>query len=336
MKNSAGIMRHVIKIYYFIFVMVFHFNDILLSQLPEPQPLNIAPLDQPQIAAPVITTPQNIQPVIPTGPVIPPISSTMQDVQPIQSTSQQPAAPNVLQPINPIAQPNQIVTNAPSAPQPIPISEPIQPVQSVAAAPASPILSVQQVGLQKPVVIGQFKENAPEEDANIYLNFENASLMSVINYLGEQKNINLVPNKDLEAIKVTLTTRNPLTLDRAWNVLLTLLEMNGFTLVDVDSLYRIVPNKDNGKEPLPTYSSGSGVEPENLPDSDLVVRYVYFFQNMRAETAQNILGKMLNEGNVIINRDLNIALIKDQSLNIKAAMKIVKELDLGGYEKLLK
>jgi general secretion pathway protein D len=174
------------------------------------------------------------------------------------------------------------------------------------------------------------------ETPTIYLNFENASLLSVINYLGEQKKINLIPNKDLDATKVTLSTRSPLTLERAWNVLLTLLEMNGFSMIKVGKVYRVVASKDNNFEPLPNYSSGTGTEPEDLPESDLVVRYIYFFKNIKAEMAQGILKSMLDEKGTLINKDLNCCIIKDQCFNIKAAMRILKELDLGGLREQIK
>lgn len=179
------------------------------------------------------------------------------------------------------------------------------------------------------------KEN--DDQANIYLNFENASLGSVFNYLAEQKKINTLPQGDLEEQKVSLTTRNPLTLDRAWNVLLTLLEMNGFSLVKVGDLHRIVSNKDNGREPLPSYSSRKGTEPEDLPNSDLVVRYTYFFKNMQAEVAQSILTTMLEgDGAVQVNQDLQVCIMKEKCFNIKAAMRIVKELDTGGLREGIK
>ncbi len=177
-----------------------------------------------------------------------------------------------------------------------------------------------------------------DEDAdNIYLNFENSSLGSVLNYLAEQKKINVLPQSDLDEQKVSLTTREPLSLDRAWNVLLTLLEINGFSIIKVGDLYRVISNKDNGREPLPSYSSRKGTEPEDLPDSDLVVRYIYFFKNMQAEVAQSILSTMLEgDGAVQVNQDLQVCIMKEKCFNIKAAMRIVKELDIGGLREGIK
>jgi general secretion pathway protein D len=174
------------------------------------------------------------------------------------------------------------------------------------------------------------------QDADIYLNFDNASLGSIVNYIGEQKKINVVPHKDLAAANVTMSTRKGLTLNRAWNVVLTLLEMNGFSMVKVGNVYRVVSNKENRYEPLPVYSSGTGTEPEDLPQSDMVVRYIYLFKNIKAELAKDILGSMLDKEGILISSDLNACIIKEKCFNIKAAMKIVKQLDMGGLSEQIK
>ncbi len=261
-----------------------------------------------------------------------------------QATS--PMTP-VLQPQGAIAQPlaaTQSITAAiPQQTQLVAQSQSLIPIPTTVALQSSktdmlpqtkPVLSP-----DKPIEIGAFSSKKDEannkEEANIYLNFENASLASVINYLGEQKKINVVPHKDLANSKVTLTTRNPLTLTRAWDVLLTLLEMNGFSLIRVGNLYRVVLSKDNGQEPLPTYSSETGMVPEDLPDNDLVIRYVYFLKNIKVEIAKSILSRMIDEKNIFENKDLNACIIKDQSINIKSALRIIKELDSGGLREAI-
>lgn len=220
--------------------------------------------------------------------------------------------------------------------------------KTTAEAPSTPVVTTpvltppvnpEQINVQ----VGSFASPQENQEAldEANINFDNASLSSVLYCLGQQKNINIIPNKDLEGVKVSLTTHNPLTLDRAWNVLLTLLEMNNFTLLkkqdpkDKRDLYYVVQNTNNGQEPLPLYSSESGTQPENLPHSDQVIRYIYVFKNIKAETAHAILAKMIEDRNITENKDLNLCIIKDQSLNIKAAMRIVKELDEGGLREAI-
>lgn len=176
----------------------------------------------------------------------------------------------------------------------------------------------------------------PDEKPSIYLNFENASLASVLNYLADQKNINIIPDKKLEKQKVSLTTRHALTLKQAWDILYTLLEMNGFALINVNGLYRVVSMKDHQKNPLPVFSSSNGVTPEDLPDNDKIVRYIYFCRNIKVATAKGILEKVLSKGAVQVNRDLEACIITDKSHTIKSGMKIVTELDQGGLRESIK
>ena len=186
-----------------------------------------------------------------------------------------------------------------------------------------------------------FKKRKPNKvaDSNsedIYLNFENASLSSVVNYLSELKKINIIPEPKLDGVSVTLTTRKALTLDRAWDILQTLLDLNAYTMINVGGLYRIVAKDKNKQEPLPVFSSSTGTEPENLPDSDLVIRYIYFLQTVKAQTIAGILDSLLEKGSVQANPDLEALIITEKCLNIKSAMKIVKELDQGGLRESIK
>ena len=179
------------------------------------------------------------------------------------------------------------------------------------------------------------KKTNKKDSTNIYLNFENAKLSSVVNYMAEQKKINIIPRPELDGINVTLTTRDALTLDRAWDILLTLLEMNNFTIIDVDGLYRIVPKTSNKQEPLPSYSSATGTMPKDLPESDLVVRYIYFLKNIKSETVKSILSTMM-EGTIQINKDLDACILTAKCIDIKASMKIIEELDQGGLRESIK
>lgn len=169
-------------------------------------------------------------------------------------------------------------------------------------------------------------EPQDKDERSIFLNFENASLGSVINYITGLKNLSILPYKDLDAQKVTLTTHTPLTIDEAWKILLTLCETSGFRMVIVENLCRIVPIQTSLSEPLPIYF----LEPQKLPESDIAIRYVYLFKNIKAENVKGILEQMLAPNSVQYVSDLNACIISEKSLNIKAAMKIVQELDQGG------
>jgi len=167
-----------------------------------------------------------------------------------------------------------------------------------------------------------------EAEEKIYLNFTDASLENVVQYLAEKKNINFIPNNALKAQKVTLTTHEPLTLKNAWDILLTILEINNFTINEVDGIYRITQSGNKIlKEPLPSYM---GINADSLPNNDMTIRYVYLFKNINVETIMPVLNSMLADGSIVSNPNINACIITEKCLNIKSALKIINALDSGG------
>ncbi len=185
------------------------------------------------------------------------------------------------------------------------------------------------------VLVGQeevvSKDNG-EKPKEILLNFENASLAHVLNYLAEHKKINLISHKDLEAQQVTLITNKPQSVEKAWDVLLTLLEANNFTIINVDGLYRVVQTTTSRQQPLPSFA---GIEPEKLPDNDKMIRFIYFLTNIKADQVKRILDQMLAPNSVQLNAASNALIISEKSLTIKSVMQIIKNLDLGGLQESL-
>ena len=175
----------------------------------------------------------------------------------------------------------------------------------------------------------EIEKTAPEQK-DIYLNFENTDLSNFINYIAELKKINLIPDKTLEGVKVSLTIREPLTIDGAWNVFLTVLEMSGFSIIKVGNVNIVIPKKDKYKQPLPSFIN---VPVSDLPSSDINIRYVTFLENIDVTTIQNLLKSMLNTSDIIIPYpEVNGLIITGKSYNIKSAMKVIRALDQTGLQ----
>ncbi len=175
------------------------------------------------------------------------------------------------------------------------------------------------------------KESKPAEEKernDIYLNFENSSLANVVNYMAELRNINLLPDKALADIKVSLTIREPLTVDGAWNIFLTLLEVSGFSIVEVGGLHKVMPKDKKMTEALPIFIN---VPYTTLPDSDLTVRYVMFLQNLQIDSVKDLLDSLLSDKHTLFPyAQANCFIITDRCYNIKSAMKVIHELDAMG------
>ncbi|MGD1997854.1 MAG: hypothetical protein PVJ92_02980, partial [Candidatus Dependentiae bacterium] len=194
-------------------------------------------------------------------------------------------------------------------------------IQAGSVPTAQPLPASSPSAKPGPIAAQESDKNTPEpqeEEPTIYLNFESASLASVVTYLSERKNFDLIPHKDLQNIKVSLTSRKPMTLTEAWNTLYTLLEANGFTAVEVDGVHRIVSMQEHQKTPLPSYSSAQGITPDKLPDTDKIVRYIYFCRNIKSAAAKTILDSILAPNAVQVNANLEACIITEKSLSIKS------------------
>lgn len=185
------------------------------------------------------------------------------------------------------------------------------------------------------------KEKAKTDDAQppegtIYFNFDNASLTTVLNYLVDRKNMDVIPHKDLVNIKVSLVSREPMTIDEAWETMLILMEANNFTIVTVNGIHRVVPLTTSPQSPLPCYSSLRGIEPEDLPDTNTISRYIYFCKNLKIDIARDIITPLLSDKAVQVNATLQACIITDNCNYIKAALRVIKELDVNGMRQNIK
>lgn len=277
--------------------------------VPAPQP---APIAQIAATAPAVQ-PAPVAPAVATAPSVQPYPVTqLASATPAASTSGIPEQ---------IVEPNNFLpTNAPSNANILPSS-------------AAPTTSVGSAINATPAINTLFETAKEEKD--IYLNFDNADLSNFVNYIAELRQMNLVVDKSIESVKISLTIREPLSVDGAWNVFLTVLEMGGFSIIkipgDLDKeplLFKVIPKDQKTTQPLPAYIN---VSPDTLPDNDINIRYVMFLTNMNVGDLEELLKSMLSDkGMEVPVKDVNGFVITDKSLNIKAAAKVLLELDQMG------
>ncbi len=179
---------------------------------------------------------------------------------------------------------------------------------------------------EKKLVDETNSSESTEELEKVDVSFDNISLSSLIKLIADKKQMNYIASKDLANIKVSVKLFNPLDINKSWNTLLTLLDLNGFSHVQVGDLHKFFATKESASEPYPFYSSAKGVTPDMLPEADQIIRYVYFLKNIKSDLANSILSTLLTEKPQTVN-DIEVLIIKDKSRNIRQAMKIIEELD---------
>lgn len=208
----------------------------------------------------------------------------------------------------------------------------VAPPQTVALSSATPphsaIMPQENISKKETPALNKIEEK--KETKEIYLNFENADLINFVNYIADLQKISILPDKALTGNKISLTTRKPLNSAQAFNILHTILDISGFSLIKDGTLYKIVPNAQKMTQPLQTFIN---IAPHLLPSSDEAIRYVTFLNNIKATDVKGLLDSFLGNPHIVIAQDnVNALIISDKSNNIKSAMKIVHELDKNGQQ----
>ena len=189
----------------------------------------------------------------------------------------------------------------------------------------------------------------------INFSFDRKSLVSIINELAVKKGINIIlPQNaaDLELIKNQMITFKPqgktdIPVDEAWRLLNTFLELSGFGLSskkkDLLAVERVGKMTEGGinRSILPIYAA---VQPDELPDSQERIRYIYYLRNLKVPTFQDlatnpiarILQEMLTpDAPVVYEPKTNAIIMTDKSNTIASVMRVIKELDHSSYSEMV-
>lgn len=195
--------------------------------------------------------------------------------------------------------------------------------------------------------------NSSKKEFLIPLTFEDKSLLSIINSLVEIKKKNLIlPTNpaDLNFLNQQLVTFSPdnetfYSLDEAWKLLLTFVDIAGFNLLYKDpKSFEIQRNISPGQiesslaqDPLPLYVN---LKPEKLPDLDKPIRYLGYLKNIKL--AQNnaitaIISNLQSYGAPppLFFEKVNGYLITDKARNIRAILEILNGLDNEGFSEAI-
>jgi len=192
-----------------------------------------------------------------------------------------------------------------------------------------------------PGVLYQQHGFVDDDAATIAFNFEDASLSNLLSYMETIHNIKFItedivatakdakgaPASGVAGHKISFRTNKNLTRKESWDLFLTFMHIAGLDVIPMvqHQFYRIVSLTKANTEPIPTYI---GVDYNVLPDSDMIVRYVYFTRNVDPTKIQPLLKNMQSgSAKLDVYTELKGLIFTDRANSIKSLMQIVSELD---------
>jgi general secretion pathway protein D len=154
------------------------------------------------------------------------------------------------------------------------------------------------------------------------LNLTNASLTEVIDILARDLKINYILDPKVTG-KVTINTYGELHAVDVRNLLETILRMNGFSMVQVGNIYRIVPSDRAAQLPIdPT------TDAKSFGDSEQMVLNLVFLKYVTSGEMSKLLEPFLGEGHLMVAYDpANLLIIQDNARNMKRTLELIGMFD---------
>jgi len=162
-------------------------------------------------------------------------------------------------------------------------------------------------------------------DIKVKLNFQDAPLQTVLEYLSETAGLTIVSDEALSDSRMTVISRQPMPLPEAIALINSILKEKDLTTVLTGKTLKVVTLASAKKENVPVLT---GRDPNMVVAGDNVVTYVIPVSHVTATALKDNLEALRPEyASIEANEDGNALIITDTTANIKRLMQIVVALD---------
>ena len=167
---------------------------------------------------------------------------------------------------------------------------------------------------------------APGNSNKIQLNFRDVEILNVIRLMSELTGKNFLVDGNVRG-KVTLIAPEPVSLDEAYQVFLSILEIQGFTVVPQGPVIKVIPSADIKDNPVPTATDEeSALSPTG---SDAFVTQLIPLKFADVNQIRGLLSPLVSkESSLLSYVPTNTLILTETSSNIARLKKIIAVLDV--------
>lgn len=133
----------------------------------------------------------------------------------------------------------------------------------------------------------------------------------------------ILPGK-ARSIKATVASEAPVSAAEAYRAFLSILQLNGMTVVPSGRYLKIMDSAGSDGNPLPVYTDSG-----RTPSDDRYVTRMHRVRNISAEDVATLLARFKSrEGNITAYAPTNTIIITDTGANIRRMLRILREIDV--------
>ncbi len=171
-------------------------------------------------------------------------------------------------------------------------------------------------------------EFSPEE--YVTLNFEQAPIDEIINTVSETLGMNYILAPGVKG-QITMQTSKPVPISELFQILQSVLQVNGFTLVLSGRYFKVVQAKEAIRYPIEVMAGKGDGE---LPQEDTYITQIISLDYIPVKEMLNVLKPFLSKSapQPIQHAELNLLILNDTAANMIRLLKFVQELDKPLYQ----
>ena len=183
--------------------------------------------------------------------------------------------------------------------------------------------------LGDPQGLSQFESGIEYEPYNpnhlVSFSLEDADLDQLVRVIGEMTGKRFIFGGKVKSVKATIFAPQKITVAEAYQAFLSILEVNGLTVVPHGRFYKIIDSSD-AKTTTPVYAAGQGGTHE-----DRYITRIHRLRNVNATEVADVLGKFKSkDGDIVVYGPGNLIIVTDTGTNIDRMMRILEDVDVGG------
>ena len=202
--------------------------------------------------------------------------------------------------------------------------------RSAPCGPNRARLATLLVSIATALLLAGTAASAAQDQGKITLEFKDVDIEVVVKFISQLKNINFILDDAVKG-KVTVISPVPVTVDEAYDIFLSILEVKGFAAVPSGKVVKIVPAAEAKEKRLPTETTSTG-----LTLSDKMVTQLIQLEHVDASRVMPLIKPLISKtSHVEAFDEANTLLLIDVESNIKRILDIIQVIDTPGFQQQL-
>ncbi|MBN1635750.1 MAG: type II secretion system protein GspD, partial [Deltaproteobacteria bacterium] len=199
-----------------------------------------------------------------------------------------------------------------------------RPTQKQLTTPEAPKIQPQPEEIKK--VQAAQPENAVEEEQYVTMDFDGVDIKVFIKFIADVTGKNFIVDDKVTG-KITVISPTKISLEEAYVVFLSVLEVNGFSTVPSNGIIKIVRSADAITKSIETKMAGK------LQREDRMITQIIPLKYADANDMKTLLTPLISKGTsqLLVYPQSNILIITDNMSNISKIQDILKVVDVTGF-----